>query len=236
MTQPTPSQSNVMDRKERDRLRRRMDVIEAVERLCDADGYVNFEKLNLDNIAKEAGLSKPTLYRYFESKEDLFLAFAAHIYRKFSTMILESINQEVSFSEKIKGIGNAYYRFSSQHPKYNEILDNLGQKGEYLRIVQKAKEATLTFSEDEYKLEWERNRKIVMDHINKELLNSNHPESDSQASTLLAEMFPVILSGTIYEFKHRNQVLRTKGIGEEAVLDEILDLICRGLIEKYNVH
>ncbi|UYP47132.1 hypothetical protein NEF87_003417 [Candidatus Lokiarchaeum ossiferum] len=238
MTQPNTSDKKIIDRKERDRIRRRKDILDAVERLCDADGYVNFEKLNLDNIAKEAGLSKPTLYRYFESKDDLFLAFAAHSYRKFSALILESVQKDGSFSEKIKGLGMAYYHFSSQNPKYNEILDMLGEKGEYVRIINKTKINSLTFSEEEYRTEWERNRKIVMDIVEEEFFKSSNAKeiaSNNQITNLLSIMFPVMLSGTIYEFKHRNKVLKTKGVEEEAILEEMLDLICRGLLEKYNV-
>lgn len=238
MAQPIISNKNIKDRKERDRIRRRKDILDAVERLCDADGYVNFEKLNLDIIAKEAGLSKPTLYRYFESKEDLFLAFAAHSYRKFSSLISESIQQSGSFSDKIKGLGMAYYHFSSQNPKYNEILDILGEKGEYIRILTKASESSLTFSEEEYRIEWERNRKIVMDIVEEEFFKSPNMkdlDSNNEITKLLSVMFPVMLSGTIYEFKHKNKVLKTIGIEEEAILEEMLDLLCRGLLEKYNV-
>lgn len=51
--------------------RRRDDVINAARRLCvDSD----MSGLSMDAIAREAGLAKGTLYLYFRTKEELFLA------------------------------------------------------------------------------------------------------------------------------------------------------------------
>ena len=61
-------------RKERERSRRRRDIIRAAEILFATKG---FDGLMMDELALEAGFSKATLYKYFETKEDLFLAMGA---------------------------------------------------------------------------------------------------------------------------------------------------------------
>jgi hypothetical protein len=58
----------VAERKEREKQQRRNDIIDAAEKLFFAKGHDN---TTVDDIAKEAELSKGTVYLYFSSKEDL---------------------------------------------------------------------------------------------------------------------------------------------------------------------
>lgn len=51
--------------------RRRDDVLDAARRLCIGS---DMSALSMDAIAREAGLAKGTLYLYFQTKEQLFLA------------------------------------------------------------------------------------------------------------------------------------------------------------------
>ena len=54
--------------KEVERLRRENDIIVAAERLLIEGGYAN---LNMDELASQIGISKPTLYQHFKSKDEL---------------------------------------------------------------------------------------------------------------------------------------------------------------------
>jgi AcrR family transcriptional regulator len=49
---------------------RRQRIVEAATRLFATSRY---EAVQIDNVARAAGVAKPTLYRYFATKEDLFL-------------------------------------------------------------------------------------------------------------------------------------------------------------------
>jgi AcrR family transcriptional regulator len=60
-----------MDRpsfKERERQRRETEIIQAAARLIRQRGFSN---LNMDDIAEQVGVSKPTLYQHFKSKEEM---------------------------------------------------------------------------------------------------------------------------------------------------------------------
>ena len=57
------------ERKEREKLQRRQSIVDAAERVFFSKGYDNS---SMDDVAKEAELSKGTLYLYFDSKEDLY--------------------------------------------------------------------------------------------------------------------------------------------------------------------
>src|SRR5262245_9294384 len=52
------------------RQRRRADILRAAADLFGRRGYGSVQ---VDDVARAAGVGKPTLYRYFASKEELFL-------------------------------------------------------------------------------------------------------------------------------------------------------------------
>jgi TetR/AcrR family transcriptional regulator, cholesterol catabolism regulator len=54
--------------KEREKHRRKQEILATAERLLIERGYAN---LNMDELAEVVGISKPTLYQHFKSKEEL---------------------------------------------------------------------------------------------------------------------------------------------------------------------
>lgn len=66
--------------KERERQRREDDILQAAARLLHERGYAN---LNMDELADVVGISKPTLYAHFKSKDDLVVQV---IVRNFHTV------------------------------------------------------------------------------------------------------------------------------------------------------
>ncbi|MEO1443324.1 MAG: helix-turn-helix domain-containing protein, partial [Chloroflexota bacterium] len=54
--------------KERARLRREQEILRTAARMIRDHGYVN---LNMDDLAEEVGISKPTLYQHFKGKDDM---------------------------------------------------------------------------------------------------------------------------------------------------------------------
>ncbi|PTA69025.1 TetR/AcrR family transcriptional regulator [Deinococcus arcticus] len=58
---------------------RRDDILRAAERLWTTTSYA---ELSMNQVAREAGLAKGTLYLYFDTKEELFLALLSeHLHR-----------------------------------------------------------------------------------------------------------------------------------------------------------
>src|SRR5688500_15556461 len=54
--------------KEREKSRREDDILKMAEQLIGERGYAN---LTMDELAEMVGISKPTLYQHFKSKEDI---------------------------------------------------------------------------------------------------------------------------------------------------------------------
>ncbi|RLB99636.1 MAG: TetR/AcrR family transcriptional regulator, partial [Deltaproteobacteria bacterium] len=66
----------IQERKERERERRRQQIIVAAKRIFKEKG---FGRATMEDIAKEAELSPGTLYLYFKNKEDLYASLSLRI-------------------------------------------------------------------------------------------------------------------------------------------------------------
>ncbi|MDH4318336.1 MAG: TetR/AcrR family transcriptional regulator [Desulfobulbaceae bacterium] len=96
----------------------------AVEEFA-ANGY---QKASLNSVVKRSGISKGSLYQYFENKEGLFF----HIFECFKDLVKASANAALAqvakadFFAQLEAIVWAGIRFIDTHPDYFQI---------YLRVV-----------------------------------------------------------------------------------------------------
>ena len=85
----------IQERKERERERRRQQIIVAAKKVFSEKG---FNKATMDDIAGEAELSPGTLYLYFKNKEEL--------YASLSLRILEYLHIRVEHVLNLQGAGS----------------------------------------------------------------------------------------------------------------------------------
>ena len=109
----------IAERKEREKEQRKNDIIDAAERMFFSKGIA---ATTMDDIAEEAELSKGTIYLYFKSKEDLYLAIHYRGLHILKTMFEETVQQCKTGLEKVYSIGMAYYRFYKEHTDYFNAL------------------------------------------------------------------------------------------------------------------
>ncbi|HXG12899.1 MAG TPA: TetR/AcrR family transcriptional regulator [Gemmataceae bacterium] len=99
--------------------RRREEILERAIKLFARDGYAD---LDLQILADDLGIGKGTLYRYFGSKQDLFLAAAdraMHNLRQYIETSLAGIEEPL---ERITAAIQAYLRYFRDHPEAVEML------------------------------------------------------------------------------------------------------------------
>ncbi len=105
--------------KEREREQRQNDIIDAARKLLiDRD----FDEVSMDEIAKEVGLGKSTLYLYFKNKESLYFAIVLRGIRIWDKMIKEGVEKGNTGLEKFIAYGNANREFSTEYPDYFRLL------------------------------------------------------------------------------------------------------------------
>ena len=101
-------------------------VIEAARRLFHQFG---FKKVSMDEIAKEAGVTKKTIYMYFGSKEELLKYFIQEEIRNMEDIIEKVETQQLDFFETVN---QAIYEIL-QYRKHQDFLNIIAREGELLK-------------------------------------------------------------------------------------------------------
>ena len=109
-----------MNRKEKEHYLRKELIIDAAKQLFIDDG---FEKTTMDDIAKKAEYTKPTLYKYFKNKEEILLGLYMRGWNKIvETILIAMENKEKGF-DKLIVAANAYCQFSIDNPVYFMLIN-----------------------------------------------------------------------------------------------------------------
>ncbi|MHA2155031.1 MAG: TetR/AcrR family transcriptional regulator [Candidatus Hodarchaeales archaeon] len=170
-------------RMERERNQRRKSIIDIAERFFLEQGY---ERTMIDQIALEAGYSKATIYNYFESKDDLFIAVISKAYEKlFQTM--ETTFTESGKKQELRTMGDAYLIYVDKYPDYASLFDagrlSLGIK----KILQKEETSqSLTESEEEFRFYQLKIEKLMISVITETMNAAGVQESVDPLSVVMA--------------------------------------------------
>ena len=105
----------IAERKERERIRRRIDIIDAAEKVFFGKG---FESSTMEDVAGEAELSKGTLYLYFKSKEDLQFAIFMRGSDILMKMMEDNLSDRSNGYERLLELADAFIRFSREYIDY----------------------------------------------------------------------------------------------------------------------
>jgi TetR/AcrR family transcriptional regulator len=105
----------IVERREREKQRRREEILNAAEKVFFLKGI---RHATMENVAEEAELSKGTLYLYFKSKEEIYLAINLRGLTILDEMFEKAVSKYEKGIEKIRAIGRSYYRFYKEYPDY----------------------------------------------------------------------------------------------------------------------
>ena len=81
-----------------------------------------FVAANLDVVARQAGVAKGTLYRYFESKAELYLAVLALNGGEFERRMRAAISSDGTAADQIRQAARFYYQHWSENRNYFSIF------------------------------------------------------------------------------------------------------------------
>lgn len=107
-------------KREANKAQKKAALIDAAERLFVRNG---FENTSIDEVAKTAGLTKKTLYQYFESKEDLYYAVALKGARLLGAAYEGRLEEGSTTLEKIHLANLAYLNFHIEYGDLSRILN-----------------------------------------------------------------------------------------------------------------
>jgi len=213
-------------RKEREKERHRNEIIDAGESLFLSQGYDN---TTMEEIAQEAEFAKGTLYNYFESKEDLYLAIGTKAY-EFMVNITKKFTQEKDPGiEQLMAVGYAYYEFTKTYPQYATIFHDIASRMPELSLKKKD---DLTKAEKKYFEKVEEYRDIFIGVISASIQNKKiRADVDPM---MIGIALSSISSGFIKEITQNRDFLNNVNLDRDEVVDFVFDMIAEGLKPKKN--
>ncbi len=99
-------------KRQQNKERKKKALIDAAEMLFIKNG---FDNTSIDDVAKQADLTKRTLYQYFISKEDLYLAVVLRAAKQLTATYEEAFAAGGTALEKIKRANQVYLKFYFEH-------------------------------------------------------------------------------------------------------------------------
>ena len=107
------------ERKEKEKETRRQEILLAATTVFRKNGFV---KTTMDLVADESALAVGTLYRYYKSKEELFVALVMNAVILMNDKIKEIAQIEDTPEKKLHTVWNFFYKFYKENPMYYRTL------------------------------------------------------------------------------------------------------------------
>lgn len=101
------------------RKQREEEILRAAARLFAEKGYA---PTDLQELAQRLGVGKGTVYRYFPTKQDLFLATVKHEITRFTTTLESMVPRDAPLIEQMSLVIEAYLQFFQQNPDVVELM------------------------------------------------------------------------------------------------------------------
>ena len=115
----------IAERKEREKLIRREQILEAAYQLFQKSG---FSAATMDQIAARAELAKGTLYLYFNSKEEVYCSLLDRGLGILTNLLEESLNRCQTREEVLSGIASTLSQFHRDYTDYIRIFTVMNQE------------------------------------------------------------------------------------------------------------
>ncbi len=101
---------------------KRKKIMEAALKIFSKKGY---SPAAIDEVAREAGIAKGTLYLYFQDKEDLFCSTILHVIDNLALLLQKNINEQMNPLEILKSLAFYQLKFFSQNRDFFGIFQTI---------------------------------------------------------------------------------------------------------------
>ena len=205
----------IQERKEREKERRRQQIMVAAKRVFSDKG---FNKATMEDIAQEAELSPGTLYLYFKNKEELYASLSLRILQ-YLLIRVEHVNEEKDAGpdEKLKSLVDAMYDvyefdpliiINMFHLQSSETLKNLSpQLMEEIKVLSRKSLGSIA--------------QIFKEGVDEGIFIDQHPVA-------LADTFWALFSGVVLWLTSKKIIDQRKDYLKQT-LDVAFEIFRRGL-------
>jgi len=189
-------------------------ILESARLVFFRDG---FAAANLDEVAERAEVAKGTLYRYFESKAELYVAVLTHNGRAFEEKLRATVSPELEPLEQIRRTASFYFKHWTQNREYFAIFWAL----ENQELIGELPEGVV---EEVTKL-WEACLRILADVIARGVKEGHFAACDPWE---VANVLWTLANGLLQtDYAATRKRLRRRRL--DRVFDHAIELVLRGL-------
>lgn len=114
--------SDLRQRRAEEKEQRREAIVDAAEAVFTRLGY---EPAKMEDVARQARVSRALVYLYFRSKEELYFALCVRALRKLREIFVAAAAAAPTGYEQILAIGRSYADFADEWPCYFDALSHL---------------------------------------------------------------------------------------------------------------
>ncbi len=189
-------------------------ILEAAKEVFFRDG---FTAANLDEVAEKAGVAKGTLYRYFDSKAELYVAILSHNGKIFEQKLREVLSPSLPPMEKLRRASHFYFRHYVENPDYFQIFWAIENQA----VIGELPESLV----DEVTALWDRNLQLLAEIIEEGVRDGVFLDHDPWE---MANILWTLANGIIQtERSTPRRRLRRRQL--DRVFDDAIELVLRGL-------
>ncbi len=209
----------ISERKERERLQRQKDIVDAAEILFARKGIT---ETTMDDIAAEAELSKGTLYLYFKSKEELQWEVSLRGANFLKNIMEETIDRSLSALVNLIHIGRAFIEFSRKHADYFNLFILFQSKDLQRMNIERSRIESYFREQSPFTILIN----LVKQGIEEGSLRSGLHIAET-ASALWSQMLGILIVQ-----QNKRELYEIFNITEESVLETNFDLLMYGIANK----
>lgn len=207
--------------KEREREQRQNDIIKAARKLFADKGF----EVSLDEVAKEVGLGKSTLYLYFKNKESLYFAVTLCGIRIWAKMVKNEVKKGKTGLKKFILSEKANRKFSKEYPDYFKLLYSPTS-------IKKQFDMDKMNSSEEFQEVRELFKEIMFIEI--ESIQKGIEEGDIRSDVNPVEatiLLSIIFNGMVNMGDWSEEILDNNGIDKQKFSEDIGDLFIHMLVK-----
>ena len=86
-----------------------------------------YKKTTIEEVSKDAGISKPIIYRYFKNKEELFLGVAAKEIAQFIPIYKERLGEEITIENQINACIETLFDLINKNAFLQKMIEDKEQ-------------------------------------------------------------------------------------------------------------
>jgi TetR/AcrR family fatty acid metabolism transcriptional regulator len=214
VTPEHPSDDASGSRREAKKALHRRRILEQARTVFFRDGFVD---ANLDEIAQGAGVAKGTLYRYFESKADLYVAVLAHGGDAFAEKMRAARGETSEAPEQIRRIARFYFEHWTANEEYFEIFWALENQQVIGELTSEAVKQVTSL--------WSSCLRILADAVEQGVEEGAFAPCDPWE---VANIFWTVANGLIRS-EHVAARRQLRGARLDRIFDDAVELLLRGL-------